>query len=146
MCQDNSCATCDRVPASLSLGVGAFVIYEKPASITLAHSPKLAESESVTVPGHWAGYCWDTNLYGDSWAPRVPHFHKNNAQNGMTNVDHLCQCFTSGNCCGGNCCSFGQGYMQWPGQGGMYVQTKSGTCRCGDMGRGGAVRVSWKTC
>ena len=54
--------------------------------------------------------------------------------------------WTSGNCCGGNCCGQQTGYLTWPGAGGMGVIVRSGVCRCGDSGRGGAVRVVYHTC
>lgn len=148
----SGCGTCGRVPASLAIGGQAFVCYEIPTAITPAHSPKMFESEAVTVPGHFGSWCVDPGNCGDFLAPRVPRYHRNHSSsNGgtsptMGNEGHLCMCFGNSNCCGGNCCSYGQGYMQWPGQGGMATMAQDGACRCGDMGRSGGVKVVYKTC
>ena len=132
------CATCGWIPHSRTKGVNAQIQYVHPTATTPNHSPKMGQSEGVTVPGHWNSYCWDTNFYGKKCAPRLPHWYGS--------CSHTEFEFTSGNCCGGNCCGNQTGYLTWPGMGGMAVQVKSGTCRCGDSGRGGAVRVVYHTC
>ena len=137
-CYDNSCASCGWNPHGAALGTEGFVCYSSPSVITTAHSPAKDTAEAFTVPGHTTRFCWDTNFYGKMEAPRPPRR--------TSECEYYCMCFTSGTCCGGCLCRWGQGINQWPGMGGYASKVQSGGCICGDMGRGGAFRVIYKTC
>jgi len=103
------------------------------------------------IPGLHGGLCMDTNQYGHLTNPPVINLTHTGSFGAAP--DCGCRvCFTSESCFGGNLCNAGYGAgasaataMQFPGAGGFgHHAMGGGNSSCGDSGRMGMVRVTYK--
>ena len=140
----NGCATC----SSTGVGMGAWHYRPKYCeSMTLRESTGSAGWEQYLMPPMYGDYCWDTNFYGYMSHPPMMRRTANGSLGNWQSCGYYCMTWSSGNCCGGLCCgSPGSGYCHPPGHGGQATMVRSGTCRCGNAGKGGMVRVTYYTC
>ena len=136
----NGCATC----SSGHVGWGNF--HYKPSTGCISTSRGTDYSAFWLYP-MYGTYCWNTNFYGCYTHPPVARWSDTGAMSyNWESCSLKCFSWSSGNCCGGLCCgSPGSGYCPPPGSGGMAVVVRSGTCRCGNAGKGGMVRVTYHT-
>mgnify|MGYP006083910871 FL=1 len=124
-CFANSCATCGLVPFI----AGTEQTYRGTSTGTV-----------VGLPGIWGSGCFDTNHYGYFMSPPVI----GPCHTAQTNSS-ACYTYSSGSCCGGCRCRADLGHRCFPGAGGAYTHMMGGAMYyCGDIGRAGMVRVTWK--
>ena len=126
-CFASSCASCGEI--------------EYVADPNLSYSATVPNGKSGGLPVMYAIACFDTNNYGYKIRPPVINETHTAA---AANTCQCCATYTSGTCCGGKCCSYEAGYTQVFGAGAAMTHLMSGgNSNCGDMGRGGLVKVSW---
>lgn len=129
----NSCATCGEVVVHRNSLVNFY---------GCATNGKL-----MGIPGLHGGLCLDTNQYGHFTNPPVINTTHTGAFDSASNCG--CRvCFTSENNLGGCLCSGGingTSVQQFPGAGGFAHHAMGGnTTGCGDAGRMGMVRVTYR--
>ena len=125
-CFSNSCATCGVIPFT-SDPVQTFYGSTTTGAVVFGLPSVLRES------------CFNTSNHGY-------HIHPPLIGPCHTPQPNSCCCFayTSGTC-GGCCCAAQLGVLCYPGAGGFATQIMGGcNTKCGDAGRGGMVRVTWK--
>jgi len=126
-CFASSCATCGEV--------------EYIADTDLSYSATVANGTASGLPVMYAITCFDTNHYGYKIRPPVINETHTAA---ASNTCQCCATYTSGTCCGGCECKYANGYTQVFGAGATFTHVMGGgNSNCGDMGRGGLVKVSW---
>jgi hypothetical protein len=125
-CFSNSCATCGCIPWTPDPEATYF-------GCTTTGAPVLG------LPSVHSSGCLDTANSGyHQHPPLIGPCHT--AQSGSC----CCFTFTSGTC-GGCCCAAQLGVLCYPGAGGFATHVMGGcNTKCGDSGRGGMVRVTWK--
>lgn len=125
-CFTNSCATCGLVPYT-------------PDPAATYYGCHTNGTRALGLPSVWPEGCFDTNHYGYfRTPPAIGVCHT--AQSGTP----CCASWTSSSC-GGAQCGACQGSFRYPGMGGTMTHAMGGCITlCGDAGRAGMVRVTWK--
>lgn len=122
-CFDNSCASCGLIE------------YVADCEVTF-HGTQFGLSSM------WGETCYDTNHYG--WNEHPPLIAPDHT---VQPDSQCCSTWTSSACCGYNCRAE-TGVMCYPGAGGFRSHMMGGsdgaTGACGDAGRAGMVKISWK--
>jgi len=122
-----SCASCGEV--------------EYIADTDLSFSATVPNGTSGGLPVMYPITCFDSNLYGYKIRPPVINETHTGA---VANTCQCCATYTSGTCCGGCQCSYANSFTQVFGAGATMTHLMGGgNSNCGDMGRGGLVKVSW---
>lgn len=138
-CFGGSCATCGEIVVHRNFNTNYFGSTVSPAGFIYG------------IPGLHGGLCLDTNNFGHFTNPPVINLTHTGAFGGAP--DCGCRiCFTSETCLGGANCNAGHSpsngagnVMQFPGAGGFGQHAMGGgNSHCGDAGRMGMVRVTFK--